>query len=130
MIIFLDCKYVAYYENMFLHKKKKCISSGVVAISISCGIWEGKNHLIHQIKALYMKRYFKQAARTEVSLSLCCTGMLSRPAQLESELDLKSQVWVMTLSASDHCNCLVRNCLLLINQPCHLIAEFGGTETL
>ena len=110
--------------------QKKSISSGVVAISTSCGIWEGENHLIDQIKTLYMKRYFKQAARTEVSLSLPCTGMLSRPVHCESDLHQKSQVWVMTLSATDHCNCLGRNCLSLIDQPCHLIAEFGGTETL
>ena len=110
--------------------KKKCISSGVIAISICCGIWEGGNHLIDRIKTLYTKRYFKQAARAEVSLSLSCTGMLSRPAHCDSELHQISQVWVMTLSAADHWNCLVRNRLSLIDQPCHLIAEFGGTETL
>ena len=116
---------------MFLQKKKKkCISSEVVAISICCGIWEGEIHLIDQIQILNTKWYFKQAARTEVSLSLSCTGMLSHPVHCESELHQKSQVWIMTLSTSDHCNCLGRNRLSLIDQPCHLIAEFGGTETL
>ena len=55
---------------------------------------------------------------------------LACPAHCESELHQKSQVWVMTLSAADHRNCLGRNRLSLIDQPCHLIAEFGGTETL
>ena len=54
---------------MFLEKKKKKrMSSGVVAISICCGIWEGENHVIDQIKTLYAKRYFKQAARTGISV--------------------------------------------------------------
>ena len=37
---------------MFL-QKKKCISSGVVAISTCCGIRDGENHLTDQIKTLY-----------------------------------------------------------------------------
>ena len=90
--MFLDCKYVVFYVNIcFYKKKKKCISSGVVAISICCGIWEGENHLTDQIKTLYTKRYFKQADRTEVALSLFCIGMLSRTAHCESALHRKTK---------------------------------------
>ena len=41
---------------------------------------------------------------------------------------MKNQVWVITSSVADHRNCLYRNLFLLIDQPCHLMAEFGGTE--
>ena len=34
-------------------KKKKCIKSGVVAISTCCVTWEGENNLINQTKTLY-----------------------------------------------------------------------------
>ena len=35
--------------------KTKCISSALVARSTCCGIWEGENHLINQIKTLYIE---------------------------------------------------------------------------
>ena len=122
----MDCKYVVYYVNLFL-LKKKCISSGVVPISICCGIWEGENHLIDQIKTLYAKSTSRKLPEQKY---LCPCPALACPAHCESELHQKSQVWVMTLSAADHRNCLGTNRLSLIDQPCHLIAEFAGTETL
>ena len=57
--------FIYLYLNICVPNKKKYITSGVVAMSLCCGIWEGENHLTDQTKTLYTKRYFKQAARTE-----------------------------------------------------------------
>ena len=62
---------------MFLQKKKKKKMYQLRGSHNIDLLWYlgGENHVIDQIKTLYVKRYFKQAARTEVFPSLSCTGM-------------------------------------------------------
>ena len=76
---FFACKYVVYnYVNIcfYTKKKKKCISSGVVAISTCSGTWAGVNwlFLVNKVK-MYVCMY----------VSLCCACMPSRPLTRQSK---------------------------------------------
>ena len=113
---------------MFLLKKKS-ISSGVVARSTCCGIWEGENHLINRIKTLYRAVLQVCCQRRSSSVLALHWHAIPLPTLNQNSTEkAKSGSWLRY--AANHWNCLGRNCLLLIILPCHPIAEFGGTETL
>ena len=122
----MDCKYVVYYVNMFL-QKKNVSALGKLQYRFAAVFGRGKTMLLIKLKHC-MRRGTSSKLPEQKYLRPC--PALACPAHCESELHQKSQVWVMTLSAADHRNCLGRNRLSLIDQPCHLIAEFGGTQTL